>query len=171
MKQKYIFNINPQTFVRAVQGDKVFFQIPEVCPHNCELYQETNYCEHSLYDAGRKRKARLERYNDYKAELSGIAKGHHFTYQPTGISIFFFIPMPIRWPKYKKKIMHMQIHQQKPDLSNLLKAFEDSILARDEAIGHYSELGKYWVDVEKGSGWIEINTGNKIYDPLKKYSK
>jgi Endodeoxyribonuclease RusA. len=167
---RYTFNINPQTFVRAVQGDAVFFRIPEVCPHMCDKYLETNFCEHSLYKGGRMRKARLERYNDYKAELSGIAKSQRFSYETSGLSIFFFIPMPVRWPKYKKKIFHMQLHQQKPDLSNLLKAFEDSIMRKDEAIGHYSELGKYWVDVDKGSGWIEITTGNKIYNPKEKYS-
>lgn len=168
--KRYIFNINPQTFVRAVQGDAVFFRIPEICPENCKEYKETGLCPHSLYKVGRLRKARLERYNEYKAELSGIAKGQQFVYEPQGMSIFFFVPMPIRWPKYKKKIFHMQIHQQKPDLSNFLKAFEDAIMKKDEAIGHYSQLGKYWVDTEKGAGWIEITTGNEVYDPLKKYS-
>jgi Holliday junction resolvase RusA-like endonuclease len=123
--------------VRTTQGDRVFFRIPR----------------DRLRPAGLKRLLRIEKYNKYKIELSAEAKRKNFTFHPQGLSIHFFIPVPASWSKKKKKLHHLQYHTSTPDLSNLLKAFEDSLLAEDRHIAHY-EVSKWWVDNE--TGWIEV---------------
>ena len=54
MPRKIILNITPQTHVRATQGDSVFFRIPR----------------EKLRPSGLSRLMRLEKYNQYKIELS-----------------------------------------------------------------------------------------------------
>lgn len=136
--KKIILNINPQTHVRATQGDSVFFRIPR----------------EKLRPSGLKRLLRLERYNKYKIELGAEAKMKRFAMPPVGCSITFFVPVPPSWSKKKKKLHHGRFHQSKPDLDNLLKAFMDALMAEDKQIAHI-ELSKRWVDFE--TGWIEIS--------------
>ncbi len=70
----------------------------------------------------------------------------------------FYMPMPKSWSKKKKAEMVGRCHQQRPDLSNLVKAAEDA--ARygkkkgDQTIWHYGGLMKVWA--EEGS--IEVQT-------------
>ena len=139
---KTILNITPQTHVRATKGDSVFFRIPK----------------DSLRPAGLKRRLRLEKYNDYKDTLLGEVKAKKFTLPPAGCGISFFIPLPKSWSKKKRKLYHGKLHQSKPDLSNLLKAFEDAICAEDKYIAHYSKLEKRWVDFPQG--WIELTAAD-----------
>lgn len=136
---KIILNITPQTHVRATQGDSVFFRIPR----------------EKLRPQGLKRLQRLERYNQYKVDLSAEAKKKNFTFPPIGASITFFIPVPQSWSKKKKKLHHGTFHQSKPDIDNLTKAILDSLMAEDKQIAHL-EVQKRWVDFDKG--WIEIST-------------
>jgi Holliday junction resolvase RusA-like endonuclease len=134
---KVILNITPETSVRATQGDKIFFRIPR----------------EKLRPAGLKRLLRLEKYNRYKINLLAEAKAKQFTHPQQGASITFFIPMPKTWRKFKREAMAWMLHQSKPDLDNLLKAYFDSLLAEDKYISHY-EAKKVWVDFP--IGWIEI---------------
>lgn len=136
--KKVILNINPQTHVRATQGDSIFFRIPR----------------EKLRPSGLSRLKRLERYNTYKIDLAAEAKSKRFLFPPVGASITFFIPVPPSWSKKKKKLHHGRFHQSKPDLDNLLKALMDSLMAEDKQIAHI-ELSKRWVDFE--TGWIEIS--------------
>lgn len=138
MNKKIILNINPQTHVRATQGDSIFFRIPR----------------EKLRPSGLSRLKRLERYNTYKVELGAEAKRKGFVFPPVGASITFFVPVPPSWSKKKKKLYHGTFHQSKPDLDNLLKALMDSLMAEDKQIAHI-ELSKRWVDFE--TGWIEIS--------------
>lgn len=120
--------------------------------------------EEKLNVTGRRYKKRLIRYNDYKATLLGLAKSMGFELQATGTAVYFFLPLAVRHSKKKKAAMHYQLHQQKPDLSNLLKAFEDSLLPkRDQVVAHYSGLGKFWVD--SPNGWIEVHINQPVYNP------
>ena len=73
-----------------------------------------------------------------------------------GTSIMFVLPMPKSWSKQKKQEMYMKPHQQKPDVSNLLKALEDAVYQDDCVIWDYSGLRKVWVD--KGQIWIQNKT-------------
>jgi hypothetical protein len=58
MQKVITFNINPETHVRATQGDRIYFKIPR----------------DKLRPPGLKRLLRLEKYNNYKSSLSALAK-------------------------------------------------------------------------------------------------
>lgn len=136
-QRKVVFNITPQTNVRATQGDRIFFRIPR----------------EKLRPAGLKRLLRLERYNDYKLTLCGLAKQKRFVPPDQGGHLVFYIPVPKSWKKYKKEEMHMKLHQSKPDWDNLAKAFFDSIFSEDMHIADV-RVTKRWVNLE--TGWIEF---------------
>lgn len=146
-KKKVILNITPQTNVRTTQGDKIFFRIPR----------------EKLFKSGLARLKRIEKYNDYKLNLSAEAKRLRFELPEQGASIKFFIPMPKSWRKFKRESMHFKLHKSKPDLDNLLKAFQDSILKEDMGIAHY-EAAKFWVDFP--IGWIEIDINEPKYESM-----
>jgi len=62
-----------------------------------------------------------------------------------GDAITFILPVPATWSKTKKLAMCGQLHKQKPDLSNLLKALEDAVHPKDDSqLAHYSRLRKVW---------------------------
>jgi Holliday junction resolvase RusA-like endonuclease len=52
-------------------------------------------------------------------------------------------------PKYKKKEMHMKLHQSKPDWDNLSKAFFDGLMSEDKYIADV-RVTKRWVNAEEG---------------------
>lgn len=139
MEKKIILKITPQTHVRSTQGDRIYFRIPR----------------EKLRPAGLKRLQRLERYNQYKIDLSALAKAKKFVPPEQGGHIIFYIPVPKTWKKYKKEAMHLQLHTSTPDWDNLAKAFFDSLLYQDKAIADV-RITKKWVNEE--SGWIEITT-------------
>ena len=139
MIKKTVFDINPQTNVRATQGDRIFFRIPR----------------DKLYPAGLKRLLRLEKYNEYKITLSALAKQKQWSPPEQGGHIVFYIPVPKTWKEYKKKEMHMKLHQSKPDWDNLAKAFFDAMLTEDKEIADV-RVTKRWVNEEKG--WIEFTS-------------
>lgn len=130
--------VNPATWVRVTANDSIFFKIPR----------------NKLFPAGLKRLLRLERYNNWKISVLAEAKRLGFSLPEIGAGVTFFIPVPKSWSKKKKKLHHGQFHQSKPDLSNLLKAWEDALLVEDKQIAHYTHLGKRWVDATEG--WIEV---------------
>lgn len=144
MLKKVILKINPQTHVRATQGDKVFFRIPR----------------EMLRPPGLKRLMRLERYNQYKIDLLALAKKEKLILPEQGCHIIFYIPVPKTWKKYKKSEMHMQLHQSKPDIDNLAKAVFDSMLSEDKKIADI-RITKKWVNEEKG--WLEFCITPPLY--------
>lgn len=137
-KHKVILDVTPLTSVRTTQNDKIFFRIPR----------------EKLRPAGLKRLIRIEKYNNYKVELLAESKRKRFNFPPEGLCIKFFIPVPKSWTNKKKKLFHGKLHQSKPDLKNLLSAFEDGLLGEDKYIAHYGSMEKRWVNFE--SGWIEL---------------
>jgi Holliday junction resolvase RusA-like endonuclease len=147
MSKKVVLFITPQTHVRATRGDSVFFRIPR----------------EKLYPRGLERLKRLEKYNDYKVDLLTEAKKVGFTLPPCGLKITFYIPVPRTWSKKKKKLHHGIIHQSKPDIDNLTKAFLDSLVAEDKFIGNIS-ITKRWVNYPLG--WIECEYGED--EPIQK---
>jgi len=137
MIKKVVFNITPQTNVRATQGDRVFFRIPR----------------ERLRPAGLKRLLRLEKYNDYKSSLSELAKKKSFAIPEQGVHILFYFPVPKSWTKSKKQEMHMKLHQSKPDIDNCIKALFDSLMKEDKYIADFRATKK-WSNSEEG--WIEF---------------
>lgn len=142
MERKIILEITPQTWVRATQNDRIFFRIPR----------------DKLKPAGLARLLRLEKYNQYKVSLLALAKQIRFVLPEQGAAITFCIPVSKSWKKYKKSAMHMQLHQEKPDLSNLLKAFEDGLMTEDKGIANYHGLTKIWVNEPVGRIEVLIHT-------------
>lgn len=145
MQKKVTLRITPQTWVKAIRDDKKLFIL-------YNLYKAGRYDKMS--DDGIKRVERLQRYNEYKAALMGVAKAARFILPEQGAEITFFIPVSKSWKKHKKSSMHLKLHRFKPDLSNLLKAMEDSLLTKDEGIANYAGLTKKWINEPVGK--IEI---------------
>lgn len=143
MQKKIVLNITPQTWVRATQGDRKLFIL-------YNLYKAGRY---NMSESGIARVERLEQYNEYKVSLLALAKQQRFMLPEQGASIIFYIPVSKSWKKHKKIAMHMQLHRNKPDLSNLLKAFEDGLMTEDKGIANYTGLTKMWVNEP---GRIEI---------------
>jgi Holliday junction resolvase RusA-like endonuclease len=133
------FNITPQTHVRATQGDKVFFQIPE----------------DQLREEGLKRKKRLVQYNEYKADLRLIADYLGYTMAKAGSHIIFHMPVSKSWSKKKKLAHDGEPHEHKPDADNLIKAFKDALVKQDSTIWDY-RVTKLWTNSEEGR--IEISS-------------
>ena len=137
VRKKYTLNITQQTNVRATQGDRIFFRIPR----------------EKLRPAGLSRLLRLEKYNDYKSSLSALVKQQRFTIPEQNVHMIFYIPVPKTWKEYKKNEMHMKLHQQKPDIDNLVKAVFDSIFTEDKYIADFRAT-KRWVN--QPEGYIEF---------------
>lgn len=133
--------ITPSTHIRSTKGDGICFRIPEkiLIVKYPRLY---------------KRKMQLEKYNKYKDDLLIEAVRVGFEMPMSGIWIKFYMPMPQSWSKKKKAQMNFAPKQSMPDLSNLVKAFEDGLLKQDNAIWDY-RVSKYWYDSIKG--FIEIS--------------
>lgn len=150
----YTFLITPQTHVRATQGDRILFRIPES----------------RRSEAGTKRVNRLIKYNDYKISLLALAKQQRFVLPDSGAIIRFFLPMPKSWRKPERDANVNRLHRKRPDLDNILKGFLDSLFVEDKTIAHLGEVSKYWVDSEQG--WIEVITKEHneciIENPYKK---
>lgn len=136
--KRYVLKITPQTHVRATQGDRILFRIPEAKRH----------------PASQKRVKRLIKYNEYKFDLLALAKKKKMILPDSGAIIRFFLPMPKSWRKPEIEANRNKLHRKKPDLDNLLKAFLDSLFVEDKTISHLGEVSKYWVEGEKG--WIEV---------------
>ena len=71
------------------------------------------------------------------------ARAHRLELTP-GCGVVFFLAMPPSWSKRKREETLGLPHQQKPDLSNLLKALEDAVCPKDERLWHYAHLSKRW---------------------------
>ncbi len=61
-----------------------------------------------------------------------------------GAHVEFNIKMPRSWTKKQRELHNKTPHQQRPDLSNLLKALEDAVYGEDSHIWHYSSVCKLW---------------------------
>mgnify|MGYP003334637745 FL=1 len=120
MIPKITLNITPQSHLRSTRGDSIFFRIPR----------------EKLRPAGLARLKRIERYNNYKIELLAEAKRKSFVLEPAGMHITFWIPCPKSWSQNKKTAHHGMLHQSKPDIDNLAKAFFDSIVIEDKFIAN-----------------------------------
>ena len=143
----YRFDITPQTSVRATQGDRILFKIGKA----------------KLRPQGLKRLLRLERYNNYKEDVSAIAKQKRFDFPYQGAHIKFYIPCPKSWSKKKKLQYHGSLHTSRPDVDNLTKAIFDSLFSEDKNIADV-RISKFWVDFE--TGWIDIEVSKPDFPEI-----
>jgi Holliday junction resolvase RusA-like endonuclease len=85
------------------------------------------------------------KYRGYADHLRLLA--NTLGYVPEDVlSIHFYLPMPKSWSKKKRALMVKQPHRQKPDLDNLIKAFQDALLSEDSHIHTYSYCCKVWAE-------------------------
>lgn len=92
-------------------------------------------------DKWRKRPVVL-RYFEYAEKLRLLSPESNWE----KLSIHFVMPMPSSWSKKKKDIMRNKPHKQKPDLDNLIKAYQDSLLKDDSRVWKYGVMMKTWGD-------------------------
>lgn len=197
-KDRIILPITPNTWVRinsGKHGDHILFSMKEICEKGeeegtpCQEYVDSlrqrrragvkvmeGYCKHTLSEAGRVRKWAIERYNNYRIELFYLAKLAGFQLPVCGMSVYFHFPLKKRLKKGEAEKLHGQLHIQRPDTSNLTKAFEDALSTTDEQIAQYSGLGKFvFVHsmlseemqkiVKPGEGYVEILLNQPVYNP------
>ena len=60
------------------------------------------------------------------------------------LDIKFILPMPTSWSEKKRVEMDGQPHKSRPDLDNLVKAFEDALLIEDSHVHTYTNITKTW---------------------------
>lgn len=98
-------------------------------------------------------RACVAQYLLYKDKLNLAAKKQAYR---LGIRLYidFFLPMPASWSKKKKELMRSKPHDAKPDLDNLVKAFQDALTTDDTKIWE-THARKYWGD----RGMIVVNGG------------
>ena len=118
----FYFDIEPQTKPRMVRSDKY------------------------------KKRECVQRYWAYKDTLILLAKSMNFPEIKDRINLLeFYISMPVSWSKKKKEKYIGKYHQQKPDIDNLLKGFQDALLKEDKQIADVL-VRKYWSD----KGFIKV---------------
>ena len=87
-----------------------------------------------------KKRPRVVRYWQYKDKLREL--NPEINWDP--LSIHFVMPMPKSWSKKKRKEMDGKPHITRPDLDNLIKAFQDAILDEDSQVWRYGKMIKTW---------------------------
>jgi Holliday junction resolvase RusA-like endonuclease len=100
---------------------------------------------------GKPRMTQSDKWNERKPVMEYLAfkqelnlKANILKYKMgSKISLVFYIPMPYSWSEKKKTEMDGQVHQQKPDIDNLVKAFTDA-LTGDDAHIYEIHAYKYW---------------------------
>jgi len=88
-------------------------------------------------------KPSAQRYFCFKNELKLKARIAKYELSEP-LSLTFIIPMARTWTAKRKDEMNGQVHRQKPDLDNLIKAFKDALTEHDETIGEYGIMRKEW---------------------------
>jgi Holliday junction resolvase RusA-like endonuclease len=124
---------------------------------------------------GRYPTKRTERYKEFRKELLMRARLADLRDLPPAIGFTFEIKMPKSWSQAKKNRMRGQIHQQKPDLDNLIKAVLDSFTygrhLDDSYVGTFLFAQKIWADKGRIVIWEvdpeEKNPVEKLMETIK----
>lgn len=99
---------------------------------------------------GRYPTKQTEKYKAFRTELLMRARIEGLRDLPSAIGFTFEIPMPPSWSNKKRERMRGQLHQQKPDLDNLIKAVKDSFTygrhLDDSHVATYIMAQKIWAD-------------------------
>lgn len=93
-----------------------------------------------------KKRPCVVKYREFADRLRFIRRTQHPSLDDiimNGAAILFEIKMPKSWSRKKKEAMCGKIHHQTPDIDNLLKAFLDALLPKDESVGLMAEK-KIW---------------------------
>lgn len=92
-----------------------------------------------------KKRPCVVRYWQFKDELNDLCKEHGYI---QGRSLFatFEIAMPRSWSKAKRVLMDGQMHDQKFDLDNIVKAVLDCLLPDGDEKVHTVCVNKVWAE-------------------------
>ena len=90
-----------------------------------------------------KKRPCVVRYRAFADKLRLLAVKQNFTLE-NGLAYEFHLPMPSSWSQKKKEMKLGQLHDQKPDLDNLLKALWDSLAKEDKTIALIGQVKKIW---------------------------
>ena len=96
----------------------------------------------TISDKWRKRPC-VVRYRAFADELRLLAAQQKFTLE-NGLAYEFHLPIPKSWSKKKQLEKLGTLHDQKPDIDNLLKSVMDCLLEQDCVIGHIGQVKKIW---------------------------
>ena len=88
------------------------------------------------------------RYRAFADELRFQASGQSFSLE-NGLAYEFHLAMPSSWSKKKRLEKLGKLHDQKPDIDNLIKSVFDSLLEQDCVIGHIGQVKKVWAIAPK----------------------
>jgi len=94
-------------------------------------------------DAWRKRECVI-RYWKYKADLESLTRNVGYRIDGSLCNVVFVLPMAKSWSKKKKAEHEGKPHQNKPDLDNLIKAFQDCLCKEDSYIHTIDNVKKVW---------------------------
>lgn len=84
------------------------------------------------------------RYREW-ADSARLCVPEGMTQEPTFVSCEAYLPLPESWSMKKKASLSGQLHRQKPDADNILKAVCDALFKDDSVIARISCL-KLWND-------------------------
>lgn len=85
----------------------------------------------------------VQRYWNFKADI--LSQAPKLPKRPYKLNFTAYLPIPNSWSKKKKEVYAGNIHQQTPDLDNILKALGDSLFDEDKTIA-MGMIGKRWDD-------------------------
>lgn len=68
---------------------------------------------------------------------------------PRVLSVTFVVPFPKSYSKKKRESLLGQPHEQRPDLDNYIKAFQDALAKEDCQIHTYKNCRKIWGETGK----------------------
>ena len=88
------------------------------------------------------------RYRAFADEMRLLARLQNFTLE-NGLAYEFHLPMPTSWTQKKRLEKLGQLHDQKPDLDNLIKALWDSLAKEDKTIASIGQVKKVWATTAK----------------------
>lgn len=95
--------------------------------------------------AEQKRQEMLINYWQYKDTLKILTLKHGYNLSKNELKdITFIFEIPKSTPKKKINEMLGKLHEKKPDLDNLVKAFQDCLLENDSHIASYDRIKKMW---------------------------
>jgi len=99
-------------------------------------------------DPRRRQRKPVTQYFCYKNKLIKLCGELGIENIPASIyTLKFYFRMPESWSNKKKERMMGQLHQQTPDIDNIMKALFDSLQVQDNYIAEVTNgLGKYWSD-------------------------
>ena len=83
-------------------------------------------------------------YWKYKDQLISESKKCNYIIPASLENITFVIPFPKSYSNKKRELLLNQPHKLKPDLSNLIKGFEDCLCDNDSYIHTYNNIKKIW---------------------------